>query len=100
MNTPALLVAFLRPTPKPPLWAPPGSCIIMRGLDGWTLGPKKRSPKGDPLLVASVKHAYDLGDSREVQLVIKDWKASMPRGRGIAWDVWAWQTKSKSWVRP
>lgn len=100
MTTPALLVAFLRPTKKPPPpWAPDGSCIIMKGTDGWTLGPKKRTPS-DPLLLAATKHAYDLGKTTEIGFVIKDWKESMPRGRGIAWDVWAWQVKTRTWVKP
>ena len=100
MTTPALLVAFRRLPKKPPLWAPDGSCILLRNIGGWTIGPKRRSPKGDPLLDASVKHAYDLGKHREIAFVIKDWKSTMPRGKGIAWDVWAWQTKTKIWIRP
>ncbi len=103
MITPALLVVFRRLPVVAPPWAPPGSCIIMRagdGWGGWTLGPKKRHPKGDPLLDAAIAHVIDLGKTKLVVDTVAAWRESMPRGKGIAWTVWAWQTKAKAWVRP
>ena len=103
MTTPALLVVFRRLPVKPPPWAPDGSCIIMKtgpGVVGWTLGPKKRSPKGDPLLDAAKEHVVDLGKPKVVADIVTAWRETMPRGKGIAWTVWAWQVKTKTWVRP